>query len=93
MRKRRTWTASTRLCIAATLSLSLLFGVSCRQKPLVLTDNDRIFQVKHANPVFGERIYSWHEVEGWYVIAPANLRAYLVWMAEKKAEEEREDVP
>jgi len=52
-----------------------------------------IFQVRGGQPYFNDKVGKWPDLEGWYVVAPGNVRDYLVWRAKEKARGERGDVP
>jgi len=59
----------------------------------VLVKSELLYQVKAGEPYFDGKLGRWEDLEGWYVVAPGNVRDYLVWRAKEKAREDREDVP
>ena len=81
------------LCITTILLSCLVFGASCTKKPLVLPEDERIFVVKDAAPMFDGKAYDWSEVEGWYIFAPGNVVEYMRWLIDEKKRRELEDVP
>jgi hypothetical protein len=60
---------------------------------VVLVESDLLYRVEDSKPVFDGKQGRWEDLEGWYVIAPGNVRKYLAWLVDQKSRGEREDVP
>jgi len=71
-------------------SVSCFAGCHHQTKTIVLPSDERIFLVRDGVPTFDNVAYEWSEAEGWYVIAPGNVLAYLRWASQRDDEDESE---
>jgi len=93
MRRKGNRTRLSALCLGAILSLSLMFSGSCAPRTVVLTESERVYQVKDGAPVFDGQPHEWSAVEGWFIIPPGYLMQYLKWLAAEEAKRNEAIVP